>query len=177
MYGFKGMGWFASGLAVALGGYMVMQQGASERARLTGLERRIADARKDIRNLETEFSTRANLAQLERWNGEAVGMAAPAPQQFAQGEIALANLDRQPEPEAKIQQAAVVPSAAPRAEPAVAIAAANPSATAHNANPSGADGARPSNRAVAMVDPGQLLSASTIGDLDRDAVSERKRMQ
>lgn len=175
MYGFKGMGWFASGLAVALGGYMVMQQGATERAKLTGLERRIADARKDIRNLQTEFSTRANLAQLEKWNGESVGMAAPAPQQFAEGEIALANLDRQPEPEAETRQAAVVPSAAPRAAPAVAIAAANPSATAQNGAAS--TGARPSNRAVAMVDQRQLLSPSTMGDLDRSAASERARMQ
>jgi hypothetical protein len=194
LYGFKGVGWYVSTLAFALGGYLIMSHGAAERARLQGLENRIVDARKDIRNLETEFSTRANLAQLEKWNGEAIGMSAPVPQQFAQGEVALASLGAMPEPEpgAVIQQAAVTPSAAPRPQAAVAIAAVDPARTTPAAStiaPQGrassgstaptvaASGARPANRAVAMVDQRQLLSSSTMGDLERRAVSERASMQ
>jgi hypothetical protein len=172
MYVFKGTGWFLAGLSVALGGYMVMSQGAAERARLRSLDNRIVEARKDIRNLETEFATRASLAQLERWNGEGIGMAAPAAQQFVEGETALANLDRAPE--AEIQQAAlVVPAAAPRIQPEAAIASRDPAgATAQNKA-----GARPEARAVAMVDRSQLLSSSTMGDIERTAASERQALR
>ncbi|MEZ0242092.1 MAG: hypothetical protein ACAH11_01870, partial [Sphingomonas sp.] len=58
-----------------------------------------------------------------------------------------------------------------KAEPAVA--ASGPSATAQ-ADPNGA--ARPSNRAVAMVDRRQLLSSSTLGDLDKTAAAERRTL-
>jgi len=181
VYGFKGLGWFATTLTVALGGYMVMAQGASERAKLHQIEVRIADAKRDIRNLDTEFSTRANLAQLERWNsngeGGGLGMAAPAPQQFVEGETALANLDNQPE--AKIEKVAlVVPAGAPRAQDAVQTAAVtrDPTGATAQAKPMGT-AARAPARAVAMVDRRQLLSSSTMGDLERSADSERARMQ
>jgi hypothetical protein len=172
VYGFKGLGWFATTLTVALGGYMVMAQGASERARLHTLDVRIADAKRDIRNLDTEFASRASLAQLERWNGESEGlrMAAPAQQQFVEGETALADLDSAPAE--KIEQVALVtPTAAPKAQTQTAVASNDPSTTAQ-AQPAG--GARPSNRAVAMVDRRQLLSSSTLGDLDKDAAAERR---
>ncbi|MCW3847541.1 hypothetical protein OF829_09830 [Sphingomonas sp. LB-2] len=181
VYGFRGLGWFAVSLTVALGGYMVMSQGAAERARLHQLDVRIADAKRGIRNLETEFSTRANLAQLERWNangeGGGLGMAAPAPQQFIAGETALADLDRVPdEGEAKIEQASlVVPTGAPRAQTeTAALTSRDPAATAQ-AQPQ--SGARPMERAVAMVDRRQLLSSSTMGDLERSAASERQALR
>lgn len=170
MYMFKGTGWFLAGLSVALGGYMVMSQGAAERARLHSLDNRIIEARKDIRNLETEFSTRANLATLERWNGEGINMAAPAPQQFVASETALAELDSAPQAEVE-KVALVVPTAAPRPQAAVAVASNDPAATAQN------KGARPEARAVAMVDRSQLLSSSTMGDIQRTAASERQNMR
>ena len=85
--GFKGMGWFLCGLVVAPGCYVVMSQGAAERARVESVDRAIRQAKRDIRNLETEFKTRANFAQLERWNGEVFALGAPQPEQFA-GDIA-----------------------------------------------------------------------------------------
>lgn len=177
--GFKGLGWFVTSLTVALGGYMVMAQGAAERARLHQIDVRIADAKRDIRNLETEFSTRANLAQLERWNGEGLGMAAPAPQQFVEGETALASLDSQPE--AKIEQASlVVPAGAPRTQAAVVQTAAvtrDPNAATAQVQPRGQTAARAPARAVAMIDRRQLLSASTMGDLERTAASERQELR
>ncbi|MEZ0243366.1 MAG: hypothetical protein ACAH11_08335, partial [Sphingomonas sp.] len=128
VYGFKGLGWFVTTLTVALGGYMVMAQGASERARLHTLEVRIADAKRDIRNLDLEFASRASLSQLARWNVDSEGlrMGAPAQEQFVEGETALADLNRVPAE--KIEQVALVnPAAAPKVEPAVATA--GPSAT------------------------------------------------
>lgn len=85
--GFKGMGWFLCGLVVAPGCYVVMSQVAAERARVESVDRAIRQAQRDIRNLETEFRTRANFAQLERWNGEVFALGAPQPEQFA-GDIA-----------------------------------------------------------------------------------------
>lgn len=88
----NGFGWFLTGVIVAPGCYLVSSQVASERARVEGLERAIVKARKDIRGLETEFDTRANLAQLERWNGEVMRYTAPTPSQFLPGDEALAQL-------------------------------------------------------------------------------------
>jgi len=85
--GFKGMGWFLCGLVVAPSCYVVMSQVAAERARVESVDRAIRQAKRDIRNLETEFKTRANFAQLERWNGEVFALGAPQPEQFA-GDIA-----------------------------------------------------------------------------------------
>ena len=170
MYVFKGTGWFLAGLSVALGGYMVMSQGAAERSRLRMLDNRIVEARKDIRNLETEFSTRANLATLERWNGEGIGMAAPAPQQFVASETALAELDSAPAAEVE-KVALVIPTGAPRPQAEAAVASRDPAATAQNKS-----GARPEVRAVAMVDRSQLLSSTTMGDIERTAASERQNM-
>ena len=176
VYVFKGTGWFLAGLSVALGGYMVMSQGAAERARLRTLDNRIVQARKDIRNLETEFSTRASLAQLERWNGEGIGMAAPAPQQFIAGETALAELDAVPEVEVE-KVALVVPAGAPKAQaepaPQTAIASRDPAGATAQARSS----ARPEVRKVAMADTGSLLSASTMGDIERTAASERQALR
>lgn len=178
VYGFKGLGWFATTLTVALGGYMVMAQGAAERSRLHQLENRIAEAKRDIRNLDTEFSTRANLAQLERWNdngqGGGLGMAAPAPQQFVEGETALASLDQQPDAPQVEKVAMVVPTGAPRAQVGAAVVAHDPAGQTAQVQP---QGARPAVRAVAMVDRNSLLSASTMGDLERSASAERTRMQ
>lgn len=89
---FQGLGWFAAGVVMALAFYLVSLGVAAERAKLTRQEAAIVQARRDIRQLETEFQTRANLAQLERWNGEVLALAAPRPEQFVHGVAALAGL-------------------------------------------------------------------------------------
>jgi hypothetical protein len=68
-YRLKGLGWFGGCVVVTLGFYLVSLQVAAERKRLEQVDTRIRVAVRDIRALETEFDTRANLAQLERWNG------------------------------------------------------------------------------------------------------------
>lgn len=89
---FQGLGWFAAGVVMVLAFYLVSLGVAAERAKLKSRELEIVQARRDIRQLETEFQTRANLAQLERWNGEVLSLAAPRPDQFMHNVAQLAGL-------------------------------------------------------------------------------------
>ena len=77
----------------ALGAYLVSLKVATERNDLMRVQMQIARARSDIRYLETEFSARANMRQLERWNQEDFLYATPTVQQYLAGERALAHLD------------------------------------------------------------------------------------
>ena len=118
---FKGLGWLLCAVVVAPACYMVNSHGAAEQAKLNAMKGAILQARKDIRGLETEFQTRANLAQIERWNGDVLALAAPAPGQYLASETALASLD-QP---AQIQNASlIVPAGAPAARSVAAVATA-----------------------------------------------------
>lgn len=91
-FGFKTLGWCLCVAVVAPAFYLVTSQVAAERSRVESVERAIVKARDDIRVLETEFDTRANLAQLERWNGDVLSLAAPRAEQFVGGEAMLAQL-------------------------------------------------------------------------------------
>lgn len=129
-YRFKGIGWFGSCVAVVLGFYLVSLQVAAERKKLDDVNARIATAQRDIRALETEFDTRANLVQLEKWNGDTLALTAPIAGQFVGDEAQLASLDVTRVPAAGTVQTAalLVPSqpapVAPPAADAVALAAA-----------------------------------------------------
>jgi len=92
-YRFRGVGWFLSGVIVVLGFYLVSLQVAAERQKVERVAKAILAAERDIRSLETEFNTRANLAQLERWNGDVLALAAPTAGQFLSDEAALAQID------------------------------------------------------------------------------------
>lgn len=132
-YRFKGLGWFLSGVVVVLGFYLVSLQVAAERKKVADVSRAIATAKRDIRALETEFNTRANLAQLERWNGEVLALTSPGADQFVADEAALARLDLD-HGDAGAQVASVayvVPTAPPvAAEPQPTTASAPAPATA-----------------------------------------------
>ena len=125
--GFKGFGWLLCGVVVSPGLYLVTSQVAAERGRVNAVERAIAQAERDLRDLETEFQTRANFSQLERWNGDILALAAPRPEQYAGDEAALAalNPNRVPTPAEAAQVAAlVVPAAVEAPELQLAEAAA-----------------------------------------------------
>jgi hypothetical protein len=169
---FKGLGWFLCGVVVAPACYMVTSQGAAERQRLHMIEGRIAAANKDIRGLETEFQTRANLAQIGRWNGDVLALQAPAPQQFLASESQLADLDSAMTDEPQVASL-VVPAGAPKLEPQPAVEIRGATATAQNGN---GGVSKVANRAVAMLDT-RLLSASTIGDLERMAATEKLKLR
>lgn len=195
----KSLGWFLAGVAVALGFLLVPLQVAAERKKLDRTAAEILRARRDIRALETEFDTRANLAQLDKWNAETLGLVAPAADQFVADESALASIEptqrgtapqmasfvpAAPSAVATSQQpvmqtavaTAVVPAApraaatAPHAAPAsVARAVAAPVARTAVASVS-----RERPRAdVALLDRA-LLDDSVIGDLRSGARAEKR---
>ena len=196
-YAWKSLGWFLAGVAVALGFLLVPLQVAAERKKLDRTVTDIAQAQRDIRALETEFDTRANLAQLERWNGDTLRLIAPAAAQFVRDEAALASYDVNGQG-ATIQTAALVVPALPDGStmrpaitPAVATnvietrpAKAETSAPAARAAPAAPVVAqvreRPIERrkpqAVALLDR-KLLSDSTVGDLFSGARAEAGRMR
>lgn len=179
--GFKGFGWFLAGVIVAPGCYLMTSQVAAERSRLAQVESAIFKARQDIRGLETEFETRANVAQLQRWN-ESLYLSSPRPQQFAT-ETQLASL--QLVEENGQQYAAVMPMGAPMPvpQPAVATQPAAPAAAPVStptpvSRPTGPAGYAQRDglgavrgQAVAMLD-NKLLSPSTMADLQARAQSE-----
>ncbi|GAA3249494.1 hypothetical protein GCM10020258_03600 [Sphingomonas yabuuchiae] len=114
-YRLKGIGWFGSCVAVVLGFYLVSLQVAAERKKLDDVNGRIAAAQRDIRALETEFDTRANLVQLEKWNGDTLALTAPVAGQFVGDEAQLASLDVTRGPaEGAIQTAALLVPRNPR---------------------------------------------------------------
>ncbi|TXC70009.1 hypothetical protein FSB78_02860 [Sphingomonas ginsenosidivorax] len=92
-YRLRGVGWFGGCVAVVLGFYLVSLQVAAERKKLEAVNGQIRSAERDIRALETEFDTRGNLAQLERWNGDTLALSAPVAGQFVTSESALAAID------------------------------------------------------------------------------------
>jgi hypothetical protein len=113
-YRLKGIGWFAVLVGVVLGFYVVSLRVAAERKKLDTLNARIVAAQRDIRALETEFDTRANFQQLERWNGDTLALVAPTAAQFVTDDAALAALDPAGLGEPQVQTAAmVVPAWAP----------------------------------------------------------------
>jgi hypothetical protein len=199
-YRLKGIGWFAGCAAVVLGFYLVSLKVANERKALDTLNARIVVAERDIRALETEFDTRANLAQLEKWNGDTLALSAPVAQQFVTDETSLAAIDvSRPFGEAEMRTAQMVvpagiPSLAP-AQAAMTLVAANapvtvstPARTAsivRTATAAVVD--RASDRSVvrttvamvkarpqvAMLER-NLLSESTIGDILANARAEAK---
>lgn len=200
---FTGFGWLLGIATVSPACYMVSSQVAAERGRVESVERAIVAAQRDIRGLETEFDTRANLLQLERWNGDVLAMSAPRPDQYLAGEAALASLNRigQTEPQLAslvvpaatdplMPQTPAAPVAAPQPAvvPAVATVPARPAPT-----PSPAPTVPVASRAtmqkavaqagaggrvqtVAMVDS-KLLSDTTFGDLVSGARAERVRLR
>ena len=200
-YRLKGIGWFAGCVAFVLGFYLVSLQVAAERKTLDDVNARIHAADRDIRALETEFDTRANLVQLEKWNGDTLALAAPTAEQYLPDEAALARFDVTQgggavqtaslvvpalatpvpaTPQATIAPAAIQAAAAmPAARPAVIqTAAVEKSAPVIARQIDAARGAaavaRVRPQAVAMLDR-KLLSDTTLGDILSGARAEAGR--
>jgi hypothetical protein len=198
--GWKGLMWFVTGVAVALGLLLVPLEVAAQRKQLDKTLADIADTQRDIRSLQTEFDTRSNLAQLEKWNGDTLGLSSPTPRQYVSDENALAAIDvsAQPAPgQPGIRTAALIiptiPGVMPTHEqpsgntpstataPAQVIAASAPVAVAPQRPDSGrmvaaiahvtVPHAKP--QTVAMLDR-KLLSDSTLGDILTNARVEAR---
>ena len=197
----KSLGWFLAGVAVALGFLLVPLQVAAERKKLDRTAADIVRAKRDIRALETEFDTRANLAQLDKWNAETLGLVAPAADQFVADESALASIEptqrgtapqmasfvpAAPAAVAMSQQPVIQPAVATAVAPAAPRAAAAAAAPAQRVAPVSGAVAAPVARtamasvsrerpraAVALLDRA-LLDDSVIGDLRSSARAEKR---
>lgn len=88
----EGIGWLALVFLVAILLYPLSLSVATLRSDLARTDQKIVSIKKEIRYLETEFSARANLRQLEHWNKMEYGYVAPKASQYLNGERALANL-------------------------------------------------------------------------------------
>jgi hypothetical protein len=199
--------WFGVGVALALGVLIVPLHVAAERKKLDATTTQVAQAERDIRALETEFETRANIAQLEKWNGDTLRLAAPVAGQYLRDEAALASLDFHAPLNAGgadvqmaaaiVPQQAVAPTASPAANPTapVAMAALNnsvsaaPSATSAT---SATTSRAPTVRATAPIRTAvvarprtqavamldrKLLSDTMLGDLTSGASAEARRLR
>lgn len=167
----KSLGWFLAGVAVALGFLLVPLQVAAERKRLDRTAADIIRAKRDIRALETEFDTRANLAQLDKWNAETLGLVAPAADQFVADETALASIE--PTQRGTVpQMASFVPAAPfaattsqqPAIQPAVASAAAPVARRASGA----AAAAEPAPRATPAPAPRASVARTAMASVSRE---------
>ncbi len=167
---FRPIGWVAGVATAATALYLVSLQVAAERGKLEAVEKQIADAKHELRRLQTELGTRASLRQLEVWNGDVLSLSAPKASQFVAGAAQLVALDLKPgevtaTPPALLAEATTAPPAPATAKFDVPVVAAKarPLPVAVPTHP--VKGARV--QAVAMLDP------RTMADLGRVASAER----
>jgi len=186
----EGIGWLALVFLVAIMLYPLSLSVATLRSDLARTDHKIIETKKEIRYLETEFSARANLRQLEEWNKLEFGYAAPQASQYLDGERALANLGgkdlRKP------VQVAVI-SSMDGIKPAGIIGSVFGTAQAHERNPDGSaigrqdhsgsasrgadsgkapEGAQARTTRVAHIED-KLLDDGLVRDLGRKAITEK----
>ncbi len=90
---FRPMLWVGGVAIAATSLYLISLQVASEHKRLEEVNRKILSTQHDIRQLKTELSTRANLRQLEKWNGETLALVTPRASQYINDAAKLDHFD------------------------------------------------------------------------------------
>jgi hypothetical protein len=183
---FRALGWVAGIASASCGLYLISLQVAAERAKLEEVDRRIASAQRDMRALQTELGTRANMRQLQKWNDEVLSLAAPRAAQYLTSESQLAVLtpgivtttDKISAPQVELvaaaPRAANVPNPVRVARAVPAPAAAVSPLRRANYVPSEASRPAPRIERVAMVER-TMLGRGTLGDLVRTAAEERRK--
>lgn len=181
---FRALGWVAGISSAACALYLISLQVAAERAKLDDVNQRIAAAQRDMRALQTELGTRANMRQLQKWNDDVLSLSAPRAAQYLGGEHELATLEpgivttpAAPQP-AQVMLVAATPTAPkPAVEAPVRLARAEVVPPADISTPIrrvsyDVAPARPAR--VATVER-TMLDRGTIGDLVRTAAEERRK--
>ncbi|HWW64401.1 MAG TPA: hypothetical protein VNZ43_06550 [Sphingomonadaceae bacterium] len=178
---FRSVFWVAIASIAGLCCYMITQYVAGERLALAHLERQVMRSRVAVRDLQTELGTRGSMAQLERWNEQALALAAPRADQFVKSEAQLAMLGRPP---VAAQPHAATPGGGAPAELAqvsyrhVATPAPQPAEPAPVATPTfrQATYVRPAHDHVAETpEKVSLLASTTLAEIGRIANNERSR--
>jgi hypothetical protein len=181
---FRALGWVGGIASAACGLYLISLQVAAERAKLEDVDRRIVMAKRDMRALQTELGTRANMRQLQKWNDEVLSLAAPEAAQYLASEAQLASLTPGMErPDTKdtaprVELVAARPRNVPLPQPRpIRVARTEPVASPlRRANyvPEASPQPGPRLERVAMVER-NVLGRSTLGDLVRTAAEERRK--
>jgi hypothetical protein len=174
---FRMLGWVAGIASASCGLYMISLQVAAERAKLEAVDRRIAEAHRDMQQLKTELSTRASYRQLEKWNDETLSLAIPRAAQYLNDEAQLASLapdmlDKVPDRIVPRAQLVAATAAAPSAPvPAIAppTSAPAPAVRAAAYVPDTTTVARPQR--VALTER-PMLARNTLSELSRAAAAE-----
>lgn len=184
----EGMGWLALVFVVAILLYPLSLSVATLRSDLARTDARIVAVKKDIRYLETEFSARANLRQLEDWNKLEFGYASPVAAQYLDGERALANLGGR---DLRKPVRVAVLSTMDDVQPAGIIGSVFGTAKAHDRNDDGSAIGGSTRHASAATDAGpskglaqnrttrvahleeKLLDDGLVRDLGRRAITEK----
>ncbi|MEO0440244.1 MAG: hypothetical protein AAF067_05145 [Pseudomonadota bacterium] len=190
----EGIGWLMLVCLVAILLYPLSLSVASLRSDLARTDQKIVSVKREIRYLETEFSARANLRQLEEWNKLEYGYVAPEAAQYLQGERALASLGggmqtREPVRIAvantmdEVEPAGIIGSVFATAsaktpsvevEEASAVAASEPSEAAGSPQPAELTPRNNRTERVASIEK-KLLDDGLIKDLTVKADRERTR--
>lgn len=189
------IGWVAGVAGAALSFYLVSLQVAATRGALESAERKIAVTARQIRHLETEFSARASLRQLESYNQDVLALAAPKVEQYLTSEVQLASYAPSGggdigKPAAATALASAEPAKRPVLRPAVVTDAKSDGAPVIPAMKRA-----PLIQTVAMIEPiepvlkappvrapkpkerGTLLDSAALGELARAAASEKGKRQ
>ncbi len=90
---FRPVAWVIGCAIAATALYTVSLRVAAERAKLDEVDQKIADTRREIRQLQTEMGARASLRQLERWNGETLALTTPGANQYLPNEQLLSRVE------------------------------------------------------------------------------------
>lgn len=150
----KTIGWIALIFIVAIALYPLSLSVATLRSDLTRTERDILRTRAEIRYLETEFATRASLAQLAMGNDLEYGYEAPSAAQYLDGERELANLGDATKPlDQPVRVAAM--TIKPQAEPAAIKPAQLAANTAKTPEPLSV------SASVAIISPARAATSAT----------------
>lgn len=175
---FRMLGWVAGIASASCGLYLISLQVAAERAKLEAVDRRIAQAQRDMQHLKTELATRASYRQLEKWNEETLSLTIPRAAQYLHGEAQLASLA--PDmldavPDRPAPRAQLVAATAPMPEPSPSPASDAPAPAIRSAAyvASSTPLARPQR--IALADR-PILARDTLGDLNRAAAAERRKL-
>ncbi len=149
---FRSLAWVAGVAIAATLLYIISLQVATERGRLEAIDGKIASAKRDIRQLQTEMGTRASLRQLERWNGDVLALSSPVAGQYLEGEGDISRIDR-----SKLGDAVAAP---PPAMAAVMMPEAQVSAPAAVATPVLSAQDRTVQKAIAGAPKPETLAAA-----------------
>jgi hypothetical protein len=161
---FRALGWVAIVAAAATLLYLISLQVAAERGKLEAVERQIAAAERDMRQLQTELGTRASMRQLEKWNGDVLALSAPKAAQFARdgAQLVALNLDDVGD--------------SPNAAPSMAMAASKAKPPAAVPKPQNANYIKPAESAVPKLQTIAMIQPIAARDVIKLAATEgRKR--